>query len=67
MKPPVLVVAGLVLAGAGVAAFFALRGAGDAPDPPPASAGMLEGFIAEREHVTLVLSGRLMAEFFPCG
>jgi hypothetical protein len=69
MNTRVLLFAGILLAVAGGVTLLAIFGrGGDEPVPDMLrSKEEFEQLIARREHVTLVLSGRLMAEFFPCG
>ena len=59
----------LVLAGLGVGGWFAWRGRGEEREVPAVKghAKLIEELQSKRDHVTLVISGRLMAEIFPCG
>lgn len=68
-------ISAVALLGIGVAAWSAARGmggwfswkratGGDAPGGKPAALAELQ---AKRDHVALVISGRLMAEIYPCG
>jgi len=54
----------LLLAGAG---WLIFRPKDDTQEPPPVTPKLIEELIARREHVRLVVSGRLLAEIFPCG
>jgi hypothetical protein len=68
VRGPALIFGGVLAAAAGGAGlWFALGRDTEEAGPPPATEGLIQELVAAREHVTLVLSGRLMAEFFPCG
>lgn len=65
-RPMVIAIAVLATAGLGIGGFFALRG-GEEEGPVAAHPKLMQELAAKRDHVTLVISGRLMAEIFPCG
>ena len=66
-RPLIIAFAVLALAGLGVGGYFAFRGGGDDGAPVKAHAKLMQELSAKRDHVTLVISGRLMADIFPCG
>ncbi|MEK7470019.1 MAG: hypothetical protein AAB074_21840 [Planctomycetota bacterium] len=67
MRRPLLIsVAVLALAGLGIGGYFAFR-AEDEGETVKAHPKLMQELAAKRDHVTLVISGRLMAEIFPCG
>jgi hypothetical protein len=63
----VIVFAVLALAGLGAGGWFAFRGSGGEEAGVKAHPKLMEELAAKRDHVTLVISGRLMADIFPCG
>ena len=56
----------LALAGLGVGGYFVFRGEEEG-EGVKAHAKLMQELAAKRDHVKLVISGRLMAEIFPCG
>jgi hypothetical protein len=63
----IIVLACLAVAALGVGGWLALRGDGDESEQVKAHAKLMEELAAKRDHVTIVISGRLMAEIYPCG
>ncbi|MBI2920412.1 MAG: hypothetical protein HYY18_04945 [Planctomycetes bacterium] len=56
----------VLLAAGGGAGWYFLAPVEEEP-LPPVSDRLIEELIAQRDHVRLVVGGRLMAEIFPCG
>ena len=66
-RPWIIVVAVLAVAGLGVGGWLAFRGKSDEPAAVKAGPKLMQELEAKLDHVTLVISGRLMAEIYPCG
>jgi len=66
-KPLVIAMVVLVVAALGAGGYFAFRGSDDEGEPMNAHSKLMQELAARRDRVSLVISGRLMAEIFPCG
>lgn len=66
-RPLVIAAACFAVAGLGAGGWFAFRGGEREDEPVNAHAKLMEELASKRDHVTLVISGRLMAEIYPCG
>lgn len=65
-RPLIITFAVLTLAGLGVGSYFWFRGEEEV-EGVKAHAKLMQELAGKRDHVKLVISGRLMAEIFPCG
>ncbi|MCE9581102.1 MAG: hypothetical protein K8T20_01160 [Planctomycetes bacterium] len=63
----VIVLAIFAITGIGVGAWFAFRGKEEEPAKVNAHPKLMQELAGKLDHVTLVISGRLMAEIYPCG
>lgn len=66
-RPLLIALACLAVAALGVGGWIAWRGDESESEQVKAHARLMEELAAKRDHVTIVISGRLMAEIYPCG
>lgn len=66
-RPLIIALTCLAVAAIGLGGWLALRGDENEGEQVKAHAKLMEELAAKRDHVTIVISGRLMAEIYPCG
>ncbi|KAF0241298.1 MAG: hypothetical protein FD180_4517 [Planctomycetota bacterium] len=66
-RPLVIAFVVLALAGLGAGGYFAFWAGTDEREEIEAHSNLMKELAGKRDRVTLVISGRIMAEIFPCG